>query len=290
MVDISVIITNYNNSQYLSECLDSVFSQTDVNFECIIVDDNSTDDSLTILESYASLHQNLILIKKHINEGCGQGRCTGLKYGSGKYVIFLDSDDYYTHQHYLKFLFDKAESTDSDIVRSGYSDITGEHIEHDDAIIIDRQERIDAMLNAWGKSITSICNTMYNRTIWQKTYYSERPAVEDTPSHVRALMIANQIAYVEDYGYYYRTNPNSITHNLYPAKFQLFNILCMFDCLKACKPYNVKFICDERGAYEDFKLNAIFLGFTRESFKGYEKYYDELINKFKELNYDTSMF
>lgn len=287
---VSVIITNYNNSLYIPECLDSVFSQEGVDLECIVVDDCSTDNSVEVLSSYTEKYSNLILVKKQNNEGCGKGRCTGLEYANGEYVIFLDSDDYYTHPHYLKALVDKAKATNSDIVRSGYTDPGGEHIEHLDGVFSDRQERVNIMLDAWGKAITSICNTLYSGEIWKKTYYSDRPCVEDTPSHIRALMLANQIAYVEDYGYYYRPNPNSITHNLYPAKYQLFNVLCVLDCIETCKPYGVKFISDEHGAYVDFTLNVLLLGLTRESFKKYEKYYDELISKFDKLGYDTKMF
>ena len=281
---VSVIISNYNNSKYLRECLDSVFNQVEVSFECIVIDDCSKDNSIDILNEYKNTHPNLIIIRHEENKGCGAARTTGLKHAIGKYIIFLDSDDCYTHNKYLHNLALEGNITNSDIIRSGYTDGKTNRIEYHKATISCKQEMINIMIAAWGKAITSICNTMFRRIIWSKITYSERPCVEDTPTYVAALMEANSISYIEDYGYYYRPNENSITHNLYPAKFQLFNALCIIDCARNCRRKGVVFCCDEHDAKSDFNLNATIFRWKRESFHPYEKYYDELMERFKEIN------
>ena len=280
---VSVIISNYNNADYIRECLDSVFNQIGVTLECIVVDDCSTDKSVFDIFDEYKKYPNFKLVKKDHNEGCGMARRTGLTYAKGKYIIFLDSDDCYTHNMYLYNLTNKGKLTGSYIVRSGYTDGKTNRLEYKESTITDKQEMIRIMVNAWGRAITSLCNTLFNRCIWDNITYSERPCVEDTPTYVAALMQTNSISYIEDYGYYYRPNEHSITHNLYPAKFQLFNALCIIDCARACREKGVKMCCDEYDARSDFYLNCMLYGWNRESFLPYEKYYDELMDRFKEM-------
>lgn len=92
---ISIIIPIYNVSQYITKCLDSVFSQTYKNFEVILVDDCGTDDSMDIVREY--LNKNVLLnvniISHERNRGLSAARNTGLVNAKGEYVYFLDSDD-----------------------------------------------------------------------------------------------------------------------------------------------------------------------------------------------------
>lgn len=142
-MDISVIISNYNNAKYIQECLNSVLSQDKITLECIVVDDCSSDKSVfDIFNQYELQYPNFKLIKHSENKGCGEARRTGLKYATGKYTIFCDSDDCYLHKDYLYNLFTKAELTGSELVRSGYTDLNGEHNEQYESIIEDKQKRI----------------------------------------------------------------------------------------------------------------------------------------------------
>ena len=91
---VSVIIPVYNVSQYLNECLDSVINQTYSNLEIIVVDDGSTDNSGAICDLYAQRDSRMHIIHKR-NGGQGSARNVGIDIATGKYVIFLDSDDYW---------------------------------------------------------------------------------------------------------------------------------------------------------------------------------------------------
>ena len=95
MPKISVIVPVYNVEKYLSECLDSIINQTFPDFEIICVNDCSTDKSGNILEDYSRKDNRIKIFYHQFNQGLGAARNTGLKNAHGKYVQFLDSDDYF---------------------------------------------------------------------------------------------------------------------------------------------------------------------------------------------------
>ena len=111
---VSVIIPVYNVSDYLYECLDSIINQTLKEIEVICIDDGSTDNSLEILKKYAK-KDNRITILKQDNLHAGIARNAGLAIATGKYLSFLDADDFFD-LNMLENLFDIAEKDSSDVV------------------------------------------------------------------------------------------------------------------------------------------------------------------------------
>ena len=93
MVKISIIVPVYNTEPYLEQCLDSIINQTLEDIEIICVNDGSTDNSLSVLEEYASKDNRIKIINQE-NEGPGFARNNGLKSVNGEYVLFVDSDDW----------------------------------------------------------------------------------------------------------------------------------------------------------------------------------------------------
>ena len=117
---VSIIVPVYNSSKYLNECLDSILNQTYHNLEVICVNDGSVDNSLDILKDYEVKDNRVHVISKE-NEGTGgaaPARNMGYKYATGKYVQWLDSDDFF-ELDMIKTLVEKAESTNADIVICG---------------------------------------------------------------------------------------------------------------------------------------------------------------------------
>lgn len=111
---VSVILPVYNVESYLVECLDSLVKQTIFDIEIICIDDGSTDTSYEILQKYASQDKRIKIVKQE-NKGAALARNFGLRIANGKYVIFLDSDDYFDHCM-LEKTVSRAETTNSDIV------------------------------------------------------------------------------------------------------------------------------------------------------------------------------
>ena len=89
----SIVIPSYNNAEHIPSCLDSLLSQSYCDWEAIIVDDGSADDSLAVLQRYASSDSRITVIDKQKNEGPHLARCAGVEHAHGEYVLFLDSDD-----------------------------------------------------------------------------------------------------------------------------------------------------------------------------------------------------
>lgn len=110
----SVIIPVYNSASYLHRCLDSVIKQTSKDIEIIGVDDGSDDDSYDILLDYAKKDKRIITLRQY-NMGAGAARNKGMKVANGKYLYFLDADDY-IYPDLLQETIAEAERTDADIV------------------------------------------------------------------------------------------------------------------------------------------------------------------------------
>ena len=117
----------YNTELYIEKCLESVIKQTYQDWELIIINDGSTDESFSRCNSYRKRDNRVILIDK-LNEGVSQTRNLGLSIASGKYVIFLDSDDYWIDEDFLERFVNYAEKNELDIVRGEYKSVNSEDI------------------------------------------------------------------------------------------------------------------------------------------------------------------
>ena len=91
--EISVIIPIYNAENYLAECIDSVLAQTFKNIEIVLVNDGSTDSSPAIIEEYAAKHENIVTVHKQ-NGGLASARIAGLQKATGKFIGWVDADDF----------------------------------------------------------------------------------------------------------------------------------------------------------------------------------------------------
>lgn len=116
MPKVSIIVPVYNTEEYLCECFDSIISQTFSDFEVIIVDDGSTDNSPSICDEYATKDYRFKVLHKK-NEGVSVARNLGLDNATGKYIAFIDSDDLILPSM-LEDLIKVAEHENADIVQS----------------------------------------------------------------------------------------------------------------------------------------------------------------------------
>ena len=115
---ISVIVPVYNVEKYLSQCLDSILAQTFKDFECICVNDGSTDGSLDILQEYAKKDDRIKIIIQE-NKGLSAARNVGIREAIGQYISFVDSDDW-VDKNYLQILYRTIENTNSEVVVCNY--------------------------------------------------------------------------------------------------------------------------------------------------------------------------
>ena len=202
---VSVIIAVYNMEKYLDECFASLRIQSFKNFEVIIVNDGSTDNSELIIDKYLAEFPNRIRKICKTNGGLSSARNVGLACELGKYVTFLDADDYYD-KDYLENLVNKAERDGLDVVCSGQYKITenGEILKKisykmNNGICYQRR------LNISGK----MYRTDYIRR-WGISF-PEGKTYEDNSFNLQAFFLSTKVGCLEYEGYYQVVHEGSIT-------------------------------------------------------------------------------
>ena len=117
---VSIIVPVYNTEKFLHRCIDSVLTQTYTDFELLLIDDGSKDSSGVICETYAAKDTRIRVIHKE-NTGVSDTRNLGLDVARGKYLFFLDADDFWLQSDSMSMFVQKAEEHNLDIVRGEYS-------------------------------------------------------------------------------------------------------------------------------------------------------------------------
>ena len=139
---LSVIIPVYNVEQYLRQCVDSVLNQQLQDYEIILVDDGSKDNSVGICDEYKKTHSNVIVIHKE-NGGSSSARNTGMKAASGKYIVFLDSDDWWNPDIDFRLILNRV-SNDENVEMFLLSSV--DYIEGEGVCLIEWAGLIDELL------------------------------------------------------------------------------------------------------------------------------------------------
>lgn len=155
MIDFSFIVPVYNVEKYLERCIDSILNQSYENFEIILIDDGSTDNSGKICDKYSELDSRIIVYHTE-NKGLSQARNKGIKASKGKYIIFLDSDDYWIDDK-LDKIANICNKKNLDILAFNYEiyDISSKKIVKKKAIDFDNN--IDKVISG-EKFLNSILN------------------------------------------------------------------------------------------------------------------------------------
>lgn len=162
---ISVIIPIYNVLPYLSYCLDSLFKQADEMMEVILVNDGSTDDSLSICREYAQRKSNAIVINKD-NGGLSDARNVGTKAATGDYIYYLDSDDWLAPDA-IKSLYEFAIENDCEIVQGGF------YYAYNDHLLFDNKHKNPFVLNRHEAMLELIKNDYVKNFAWGKLYRAD---------------------------------------------------------------------------------------------------------------------
>lgn len=125
---VSIIVPIYNSEKTLGRCIESILKQTYTNFELLLIDDGSTDSSAEICRSYAASDERIRLIQKE-NTGVSDTRNAGIEMASGKYLQFVDSDDWIAPEM-TGLMFHHAEENNCEMVISDFYRVVGERLAH----------------------------------------------------------------------------------------------------------------------------------------------------------------
>lgn len=216
---VSIIVPVYNAEESIEKCLDSILNQTYTNFECIIVNDGSTDGSHEIIQQYLDKDKRFRYVQQ-INSGPGITRNVGLEKSVGDYVTFVDSDDY-IHPYFLQHMLECAKSYDADIVQcSEFKDGKDTHIDYLSSKIICFDGCSDNVL-AFVKygDIKSYCwGKLYRKEVIKDIYFPNIFFSEDKVFILRTLLHTSRTCVLNQKLYCYCNNVNSLTRSHFSLK------------------------------------------------------------------------
>lgn len=249
MVRLSIIVPFYNVERYIEQCISSLLSQ-DIpkeEYEIICVDDCSQDSSLDIVRSLQQDHSNLIVVRQKENHKQGSARNLGLSVAQGKYVWFIDSDDY-IESNCLRSLLEIAENNEIDILHFDYKeDICGKIIPYrvsyeSTEVCSGEHFFLDEQNEIWWKRCVEVWRRIHQREFLVNNSICFAPDVlyEDLDYSVRVWSQARSVKHINSTPYIYRNNASSVTHVESSPKNIYYQVMQMFRCLESIKGFSDK--------------------------------------------------
>lgn len=200
----SIIVPIYNAAPYLRQCLDSLLSQTVTDWEAILVDDASGDESARIAAEYVARDARFHLLQQPANRGQSAARNRGLAEARGEYIAFLDSDDWWDQDYIEQHL---TAIDGYDMVQSGYRRVVP--IPPLRGILSPSRGKEKLPKHRW--QFTSACMRLYRRETIEGLRFEEGTFYEDVLWTVDLLLRNPKIKMTKYIGYNYRLNPESTT-------------------------------------------------------------------------------
>lgn len=219
MPKISIIVPVYQVERYLDRCVESVLAQTFRDFECILVDDGSTDASGRMCDEYARKYSNFTVIHKE-NGGLSSARNMAIPRAQGEYLCFLDSDDA-LHPGALELMLSAMERSGVDLVSAPLQEFSTDELCFPqlgelDMTVMGQEDFIDHLLpENFGRICVTACGKLYRREIFDTIRYPEGKIYEDLRVYLNVLLKCSRVAVLDEPLYYYYTNPTSITRSDY---------------------------------------------------------------------------
>jgi len=275
---VSVIVPIYKTEKYIARCLESLIRQDFMDMEIICVDDGSPDRSGEIAGRYAAKDARIRVIHQK-NAGLGMARNAGLDIASGKYVMFVDSDDYIDSE-LIRALAEAAEQNDADTVIAGYTrDASGrrtgvlnslaDHVYTGHGIFTEvLQKMVGPLRNGTDTVNMAVWRVLFSGDLIRENHLrfpSEREFIsEDIIFDLHYYPLCRRVCGIADTGYCYCQNENSLTEQYHPNRFEMGKKLF----------FEKKRILEELGEYVCAKDRAeeSFLQYTRYSIKSEVKY------------------
>lgn len=222
---ISVIVPVYNVEPYLKRCLDSIINQSMNEIEILVIDDGSTDGSGKICDEYAKL-DNRIRVIHQVNGGLSHARNVGLDIAQGKYVMFVDSDDY-VDKYFCQIPYEIAKHYNCDIVifctRTLYK---GVELEANKTLLMEGEiSKQEAFNNLTERVRNSVWNKLFVKELFDDIAFPEGRYHEDVFVLYKLLLKANSIYYSHSFLYNYMRRDDGLT-----------SLTCLkkrFDCLES---------------------------------------------------------
>jgi len=275
MPKVSVIVPVYNVEKYIGRCIESIQKQTLTDWELILIDDCSPDNSIDIIQEYAKEDSRIIVERHDVNHGPMIARRWGDEIASGGYITYCDGDDMLPYNA-LEILYNAARETEADIVSGNmiYVSTTGtqKKIENSLKYGNDKMGAFKSLLR--GEQRHVLCSKLFKASILKKNTYKTYDYFinsEDMCLLYQVVDNVNKIVQIDNSVYYYMQNMESSTHSRLTEK-KIMNV---------CKAINIVNLIITQ--YVDLnKEKECFL--TNRIYSWYAKGYDLDANLKKHLN------
>lgn len=220
---ISIIIPVYNSEKYLKGCIESLLNQSLNNCEFIFINDGSSDNSKNVIEKYMEIDKRVILINQK-NMGVSEARNTGISNSNGKYIGFVDSDDYIDFNMY-EILYKEIQNAKCDVFISNFEEeLNGNKYVRRYSLkenqVLDKNYIRNNILPFFIKedSLNTVCNKLYKKSIideYNIRFPKGLPLGEDGIFNMIYFSKCNSCKYIDYTGYHYREVHGSATRNLH---------------------------------------------------------------------------
>lgn len=299
---ISIIIPVFNAEKFIVRCLASIESQTFRDYEIIIVNDGSTDNSLAIIDEYAK-NRDYIKVVNQKNKKAAAARNTGLRFASGEYLAFIDADDY-VHPDYLRILYKNAIEYNADVSTCGFYRSSNDEFRLIDLVNNKPYIRtnIEVMYECCDINKTAIvspCSKIYKRELFEGISYPEGRTYEDLAVTHQVLYRANKIVTTKLTLYCYYDTEESVVHgkysylNFYSENKAQDERLSFYEKLGIPDLNRKNMIAVERNRITNYCRGTLYLNSKSQCKELKEKFDDtfrELRNRYKISVFDLVLF
>lgn len=247
---ISVIVPVYNAEKYIDRCMKSIYDQTFTDYEIILVNDGSTDNSDEICRRYRDQDDRVTYIKKE-NEGAGSARNKGIEVAKGEYLAFPDVDDWFEPEMYSE-LYELAKRGDYDVVFSGVNFYS---LVNDSSVVFSRKAVCEVCsfhsMDECRKNVMSFfptsiifdspCNKLYKRSvaIKNKVRYSNTRRCQDAMFNIDFYDCVQSAISINKAYYNYIENTTESTNRKFPITYIDINVLYFDKLISTLKSWNM---------------------------------------------------
>lgn len=223
MPKISIIIPVFNTELYLKRCLDSIINQTYKDYEVIIINDGSTDNSPKIIYEYEEKYKDKIFAYHKKNEGVAIARNFGIQKSKGDFITFVDSDDY-IDKYMLEKMIKKATEDNFDMIMCNLlyiypqKSVVGRSNINSD--LLNKEQIKENIINI----LPAMCGKLIKRSLYSDISFKPNIWFEDVESYFRMYPNLTKIGFIDESLYFYPQRKDSITWTYNEKLYDIINI------------------------------------------------------------------
>lgn len=252
MPKISVIVPIYNVEKYLQRCVDSILNQTFSDYEVILVDDGSSDNSGKICDEYLKKDSRVVVIHQE-NNGPGGARNTGLKWSfensDSEWISFVDGDDW-LHPNCLEFLLKGVKKHNAEIASSPALKVSDDKKDYPNYSFECTRMKSKDVLLSFSKRMEDIgvCSKLFHKELFRHIEFPVNKLWEDMATTYKLFVNSNHCAVIDSVLYYYFINyEGTVRKKWNPKRMDEFEAYDnMFECFKCNAEYHDLFVAYQK--------------------------------------------